>query len=152
KCTIEPLGTDLRTNCRPSLSCLGTCDGTGQCIGAGPGSTCARNRCTSISSGVGPAYCAAAGSACDTAGVGTFSCSPYACAAAFGACLTSCATSEDCDNCYVCDVGSSKCVTATSGGGGGAIDSRELGASTRSDACLVAALAIVAIARRRRSA
>jgi hypothetical protein len=151
KCTVEPLGTDLRNDCGPSLSCLGTCDGAGQCIGAGPGTTCARNRCTSIAAGVGPAYCAAAGSACDIANVGSFNCSPFACSAAFGACLTACATTEDCDNGYVCDTSSSKCVTATaaSGGGGGGCAFAHVPTQTNTSSLFAVAIAIALAARRR---
>jgi hypothetical protein len=149
KCTPEPLGTDLRNECGPSLSCLGTCDGLGACIGAGPGSQCAHARCDTASSGVGPAFCASAGSACDINAVVAFECAPFACEPAFGACRTSCVTTNDCAPGNDCDTTTQQCVKpapasssngcATSGGG---VAEGGLGALV---------LAGVVLARRRRA-
>jgi hypothetical protein len=111
KCTLEPIGVDLRSECGPANTCLGTCDGKGECIGAGNGTMCARNRCKTASTGVGPAYCAAPGAKCPTDETVPFDCAPYACEPAFGACLTSCKSSADCANGAVCDVGSGQCVS-----------------------------------------
>jgi hypothetical protein len=110
KCTVEPIGVDLKNECGPALSCLGTCDGTGQCIGSGAGTMCARNKCITGSKGLGPAYCAAPGAACNDDEAIEFDCMPYACEPAFGACLSQCKSSEDCANGFVCDVGSRTCV------------------------------------------
>src|SRR5262249_33796332 len=43
KCTLEPVGVDLKSECGPALSCLGTCGDKGECIGSGAGTMCARN-------------------------------------------------------------------------------------------------------------
>ncbi|MGZ3456594.1 MAG: hypothetical protein ACXVEF_43715, partial [Polyangiales bacterium] len=104
-CTLEPAGVDLKNECGAENTCTGTCGSAGECIGAGAGSMCARNQCNGPSSGIGPAYCSGPGAACSNADVVPFDCSPYACAPAFGACLTGCATSDDCANGFVCDVG-----------------------------------------------
>jgi hypothetical protein len=110
KCTVEPVGVDLRNECGPANQCLGTCDGAGQCIGAGKGTMCGRNRCTSSSSGVGPAYCAAPGAKCALDDAVPFECSPYACEPAFGACRSTCAASTDCANGFICDTTAKNCV------------------------------------------
>jgi hypothetical protein len=110
KCTIEPIGVDLKQECGPAYTCLGTCGGNGECIGSGTGTMCARNRCSGTSSGIGPAYCAGPGAKCAPDEGVAFDCSPYACAPAFGACLQSCATSKDCANGFVCDPGSKSCI------------------------------------------
>jgi hypothetical protein len=112
KCTLEPIGVDLKNECGPALSCLGTCGPSGECVGSGQGTMCARNRCVSPSKGVGPAYCSGPGAACPTSDVVAFDCSPYICEAAFGACRTTCASSEDCANGFVCDVAAKACVPA----------------------------------------
>jgi hypothetical protein len=157
KCTVEPLGTDLRNSCGPSLSCLGTCDGAGSCIGAGPGSMCARNRCTTTSAGVGPAYCATAGGSCDIANVGSFDCAPFVCVSAFGACATTCVSSDDCANGFLCETTTGKCVAPTPApapSSGGCTVSSE-GRTGGSSAALASALALLAgltRARRRRRA
>ncbi len=156
KCTVEPLGTDLRNSCGPSLSCLGTCDGNGSCIGAGPGSMCARSRCTTTSSGVGPAYCANAGSSCDVANVGAFDCSPFVCVSAFGACATTCVTSDDCANGFICDVTAGKCVTpaagaAPSSGGCAVSPTGEAGGAPITMGAMATLLAVLAGAAARRS-
>ncbi len=125
-CTVEPVGVDLRQNCGPARTCLGTCDGAGECIGAGKGTMCARNRCTGPSTGVGPAYCAAPGAKCEESGSVAFDCGPYACAPAFGACLQSCATTADCANGFACDLPSKTClpVEPPSSDSGCAVSSR----------------------------
>ncbi|MGZ3453361.1 MAG: Kelch repeat-containing protein, partial [Polyangiales bacterium] len=110
KCTEEPIGVDLKQDCGPAFTCLGTCGTGGECIGAGKGSMCARNRCTGPSAGVGPAFCSAPGARCDESTVVPFECSPYVCAPAFGACLTGCSTSLDCAQGFICDLGSKSCI------------------------------------------
>jgi len=110
KCTPEPTGVDLRSECGAALACVGTCGPGAQCIGAGKGTMCARNRCTGPSSGVGPAFCSAPGGACSTDEAVPFECGPYLCEPAFGACSTACVSSDDCARGYVCDVPSKTCV------------------------------------------
>lgn len=110
KCSVEPIGVDLRGECGPALSCLGTCDGAGACTGAGKGTMCSRNRCIGPSAGVGPAYCKAPGARCPTDEAVPFDCAPFICEPAFGACLAGCARSADCANGFTCDVGSRTCV------------------------------------------
>lgn len=131
KCTLEPVGVDLRNECGPAATCLGTCDGAGQCIGAGKGTMCGRNRCTGATSGVGPAYCPGPGGKCGNDDAVPFECGPYVCEPAFGACASSCRSSSDCANGFACDTEKKTCVSAAtapddsgcsmgrSGGGGG---------------------------------
>ena len=109
-CTPEPIGVDLKSECGPALSCLGTCDGAGACIGAGKGTMCGRNRCTGPTVGVGPAFCAAAGATCPTDDAVKFDCAPYNCEPAFGACVTTCKSSEDCARGFSCDLATRACV------------------------------------------
>ncbi|MGZ3422618.1 MAG: Kelch repeat-containing protein [Polyangiales bacterium] len=148
KCTLSPIGVDLRSDCGPALSCLGTCDGKGQCIGAGAGTMCGRNRCVSPSTGVGPAYCAAAGAKCPTDGVVPFDCAPYICEPAFGACRSDCATSADCANGSICDVGSRTCIAAPppEDAGGGC----SFGAPSRGNGFAILAALLVAARLRAR--
>lgn len=153
KCTIEPVGVDLRNECGPANQCLGTCDGTGQCIGAGTGTMCGRNRCTSTSAGVGPAYCSAPGAKCPTDDAVPFDCAPYACEPAFGACRTTCAASTDCANGFVCDTANKTCVAPAappSDDGGCAIGEPGGSRSGSAIAALVVALALAGRARRLR--
>lgn len=149
KCTVSPIGVDLRNDCGPALQCLGTCDGTGQCIGAGAGTMCSRNRCTSQGGGVGPAYCPAPGAKCDLASAVPFDCAPYVCEPAFGACRTGCASSLDCVNGFVCDLPNKTCVAAAAPAqddGGCAMGSRGSGTA----GAFVALLAALGAVRRRR--
>jgi len=111
-CAEEPEGVDLRHECGPANTCLGTCGKGGKCIGAGSGTMCAANRCTSASTGVGPAYCPGPGAKCPTDGATPFDCAPYACEPAFGACRSVCSSSNDCANGFVCDVDKKQCVAA----------------------------------------
>jgi len=149
KCTQEPEGVDLKNECGPANTCLGTCGKAGECIGAGTGTMCARNRCVSASSGVGPAFCAGPGAKCNTDDAVPFDCAPYTCEPAFGACRNSCAASLDCANGFVCDVPSKSCVPApviaSEDDGGCAIGRRD----ARSAAWLVALVAALAVRRRR---
>jgi len=110
KCTVEPVGVDLKNECGPALTCLGTCGGDGSCIGAGNGTMCARNRCVGSTNGAGPAYCAAPGAKCNASDAVPFDCVPYICEPAFGACRSTCASSLDCANGFVCDIASKSCV------------------------------------------
>ncbi|MBI2388501.1 MAG: hypothetical protein HYV09_02690 [Deltaproteobacteria bacterium] len=149
KCTVEPIGVDLKQECGPAYTCLGTCNGSGECIGAGAGTLCARNRCTGPSTGVGPAYCAAPGAKCNADEGVPFDCSPYACAPAFGACMQACVGSMDCANGFVCDTTTKTCVAPAieEDGGGCALAPAGRGRST---AVALLLGAIVLAARRRR--
>ncbi len=110
KCTLAPVGVDLRNECGPSNQCLGTCGAAGECIGSGAGTMCGRNRCTGPSTGAGPVYCAGPGATCPTNESVAFDCGPFACDPAFGACRTVCVTSNDCANGFACETASKLCV------------------------------------------
>ncbi len=110
KCTEEPTGVDLKNECGPANTCLGTCGPGGACIGAGAGTMCGRNRCVGPTTGVGPAYCAAPGATCPLNDAVPFDCGAYLCEPAFGACRSRCETSSECANGFVCDVPSKTCV------------------------------------------
>jgi len=150
KCTMAPIGVDLRSECGPARQCLGTCDGAGQCIGAGNGTMCARNRCTSQGGGVGPAYCPGPGGVCNLDAVVPFNCSPFVCEPAFGACRTSCATSLECVNGFVCDLAAKSCVAVAApvDEGGCALGRGSTGAPA---GALIALLAVLGRIRRRRA-
>jgi len=152
-CTLEPIGVDLKNECGPALSCLGTCGGSGECIGSGSGTQCARNRCTGPSTGIGPAYCAAPGTACATDEAVPFDCGAYGCEPAFGACMTVCTASRDCAPGFVCDVAGKQCIALPPA----AEDSGCSIGETRSShgwnlGLTLAALAVVARIVRRRTA
>ncbi len=149
KCTQEPVGVDLRNECGPANTCLGTCGAKGECIGAGTGTMCARNRCTTASTGAGPAYCASPGATCNVDDTVPFDCSPYICEPAFGACRSSCASSSDCANGFICDVGSKTCtpLPPPADEGGCAASSRPV--KTSLAAWVVLAIAIGVFRRRR---
>jgi hypothetical protein len=162
KCTVEPIGVDLKNECGPALTCLGTCGGDGTCIGAGTGTMCARNRCVGATNGAGPAYCAAPGAKCDQNESVPFDCVPYICEPAFGACRTTCASSMDCANGFVCDVPNKTCIAVATpaadgvgedGGGCGCITPGTRGPGSARGAGLLAStvLALALAARRRRS-
>jgi len=150
KCTLEPIGVDLKNECGPALACLGTCGATGECIGSGTGTMCARNRCTGAITGVGPAYCAGPGAPCNDDEAVPFNCSPFICEPAFGACRSTCNDSNDCAQGFVCDVPSKSCIAApaaatTDDGGGGCAVS-----PTRSSGgALLLVIALAALRRRR---
>jgi MYXO-CTERM domain-containing protein len=154
KCTLEPIGVDLKSECGPALACLGTCGAAGECIGSGSGTMCARNRCTTASTGVGPAYCSAPGAACNEDEAVPFDCGSYICEPAFGACRTTCASSTDCAQGFICDVPSKTCVAAPApvttddGGGGCAVSSTAVSRST--SGLVFLGIAIAALRRRRR--
>ncbi len=148
KCTEEPTGVDLKNECGPANTCLGTCGPGGACIGAGTGTMCARNRCVGPTQGVGSAYCAAPGATCPTSESVPFDCAPYLCEPAFGACRSQCASSSDCANGYVCDVPSKTCVAPPPPPeDSGCATSRS---SSASSAVLLGLAVISAVARRRR--
>ncbi|MBK7395953.1 MAG: hypothetical protein IPJ34_06510 [Myxococcales bacterium] len=150
KCTVEPVGVDLRNECGPSNTCLGTCGGAGECVGSGKGTMCGRNRCTGPATGVGPAYCAGPGASCPGDEAVPFDCSPFVCEPAFGACRNSCATSADCANGFACDTTSRLCVAATTPpveDGGCAVPA---GRSSAQGGVVVALLALAGLLRRRR--
>ena len=110
KCTLEPIGVDLKSECGPALACLGTCGDKGECVGSGTGTMCARNRCTGPSTGAGPAYCGGPGAKCPTDDAFPFNCEPYICEPAFGACRTVCVTSNDCAQGFTCDTATKSCL------------------------------------------
>jgi hypothetical protein len=150
KCTLEPLGVDLKHECGPGRSCLGTCGGDGTCVGATTGTQCETSRCTGASTGVGPAVCASAGGACQLDQVAPFDCAPYVCEPAFGACRSACTSSDQCAQGGFCDTSTQTCVAAPpSGGGGGCAYSSGGGAGAFALAGAIAALGLVA--RRRRA-
>jgi hypothetical protein len=152
KCALQPYGTDLRHRCGAANSCSSTCDGAGACVAVRGGEQCAPSKCTDQSHGVGPAVCAAAGASCPT-DTTPFDCHAYACEPAFGACLSSCISSDQCAPGYTCDVASKSCTQelpskgddcGCSAPGAGATDVAATIAST------LAACAIL-LARRRRA-
>jgi hypothetical protein len=154
KCTLEPIGVDLKSECGPALSCLGTCGGTGECIGAGAGTLCARNRCVSATTGVGAAYCASPGGQCNVDDVMPFDCGAYICEPAFGACRTTCTRSDDCAQGYACDIPNRTCVAVltpaaeTGGDGGGGCAMGIYGERARSsNVALLGLLGLVALGR-----
>jgi hypothetical protein len=109
KCTLEPIGVDLKNECGAAFQCVGTCGGDGECVGAGTGTMCARNRCTGPSTGLGPGYCPSPGGICGVDDAVPFDCAPYICEPAFGACRTECNSSSDCANGTICQ--DKTCIT-----------------------------------------
>jgi len=148
KCTLAPIGVDLRNDCGAANTCLGTCGPAGECVGAGKGTMCGRNRCTGPSTGVGPAYCAGPGATCPTDDAVTFDCAPYVCEPAFGACVDTCHTSQDCANGYACDTTTQHCVDAAIPAADGGCATSGPGGRTGGLAFGIAAL-VVGLARRR---
>jgi hypothetical protein len=149
KCQPEPYGVDLRQECGRPMQCIGTCAGNGQCIGAGPGTLCSRNRCVSPTAGVGAAYCTAPGVPCPSDEVVAFDCAPFACEPAVGACKTTCATSDDCAPGSSCDATTRVCAPtppAAGDGGGGCA----MGAHGAGETAIVSALVGLVLASRRR--
>jgi MYXO-CTERM domain-containing protein len=109
-CVPSPRGVDFHDECGTAASCSGTCDGAGGCTTETEGAQCAPSRCVGPTSGVGAAICEATGKACDRHAVVPFDCAPYICEPAFGACRTSCESSDECANGKVCDTPSKTCV------------------------------------------
>jgi hypothetical protein len=156
-CTPEPVGVDLKGECGGALSCTGTCGPAHDCVGSGAGAQCARPRCTSASGGVGAAVCLAQGAACPLEDAVAFDCGAYACAPAFGACLSSCSASTDCAGGYLCDEASKSCVapppSAASGGcaiGATGAPGEPSRARLLGGVFTLAALGVLSRARRRR--
>jgi hypothetical protein len=149
KCVAEPFGIDFRHECGADLSCIATCDGKGACTGAGNGTMCSRNVCTGVTTGVGPAYCTGKGEACPTDDVFPFDCAPYTCEKPFGACRTTCQSSDHCGPGYVCDLNSARCVNAgpPEEDSGCALSHRQ---GRSASAAFLVALAATGIAARRR--
>ncbi|MBI2390531.1 MAG: hypothetical protein HYV09_13155 [Deltaproteobacteria bacterium] len=151
-CTLEPIGVDLKNECGPALSCLGTCGAGGECIGSGTGTQCARNRCTGPSTGIGPAYCSAPGAACSTDDAVPFDCGAYGCEPAFGACMTACTATRDCAPGHVCDLGTKQCATPALPEDDGGCAVGAAGRSTSELGAAIAALVVAfGLARRRRA-
>ncbi len=148
-CTLEPAGVDLQNHCGASTTCTGTCGGDGHCIGAGAGSMCEKNVCTGATTGIGPAYCAGPGAACSNAAVTAFDCTPYVCAPAFGACITSCASTADCANGYTCDIPSKTCTADVPASKSGCSLSGAPQRDSASSAAYGLAVAAVAVIRRK---
>ncbi len=154
-CALEPIGVDLRHECGPALSCVGTCGAEGKCAVAQKGTTCAPSRCVTASTGLGPAACSAEGAKCPTDDSIAFDCAPYVCDQAVGACLTTCASSSDCANGTVCDTTTNVCVVpappAPSNGGCSYGGGTPGGGGARYGAGMLAFLAISLFAARRRA-
>jgi hypothetical protein len=151
KCTVEPTGVDLRHECGPGRSCLGTCS-NGGCVGSTAGSQCEAQRCTGPSTGVGPLLCDKAGGSCGGDKLSPFDCGAYACEPAFGACRTTCAQSEQCAQGYFCDVPTQTCVGNSESGGDGGGCTFGGGEAARSFALLAGVALVGALSRRRRAA
>lgn len=142
---------DLRNECGAALSCAGTCGKGGVCTTSVAGSQCAPSKCTSQTGGVGAAYCTAQGVPCPTEATTPFECGAYVCDPAFGACRTSCSSSDACAPGYVCNVQSKVCeAVAIAEDSGCAISSPGARRSATSLAVLAAALGLVRRIRTRR--
>jgi WD40 repeat protein len=152
KCTAEPIGVDLKGECGAAQSCSGTCGPAHDCIGSGVGAQCAKPRCTSSSTGVGPAVCTGEGSSCPLDQAVPFDCGAYACEPAFGVCLSNCSASTDCAGGFLCETASRTCVAPPSdhGSGGCALGGGEA-PTTATWLAPLAGLAAFARARRRAS-
>jgi Galactose oxidase, central domain/Kelch motif len=155
-CTPEPKGVDLNQDCGAVANCLSTCGGeaSGACIGAGQGTQCAASVC--LEDGVhvdGPAYCPSEGATCPAGSRVPFSCSPYRCVTAFGACATICQSIDDCASPFVCSP-DHQCVappdSASGTDSGCALAARPEGSGAAGLLGLFAALALAG--RRRREA
>jgi hypothetical protein len=152
-CSPVPAGTDPLQQCGPVNSCVATCDGRGGCVTVFAGSECAPSRCTGPTSGLGPAFCADRMSVCDTTASERFECSPYICAAPFGACLAQCTSSDECATGYDCDLSSvpGKCVAASASSGGGcSIDAHAPNAATHPGALGASLTLLIVLAARTR--
>jgi len=109
RCTEEPLGVDLRSECGAALSCSGTCGKGGVCTTSVAGSQCQASTCTGPTTGKGAAVCVATGGPCGTEASVAFDCGAYACDPAFGACRTSCTASDACAPGYTCNLEKKNC-------------------------------------------
>jgi hypothetical protein len=148
------------------------CDGNGNCAG-GSTKTCVPYVCGDVTcrtSCTADAQCAngytcnlatnhcEAGTVCSADGTSQISadtnvtkpCAPYVCEA--GKCRADCATSGDCAAGAVCDTTTHTCVQAsgTSGAGGGCVVARGTRTASSTGAALGVAVALAAMARRRR--
>jgi hypothetical protein len=159
KCVEAPVGVDLRGDCGAASQCLSTCGPGGACIGAGTGTLCARSRCLSASTGVGPAVCIRPGAACPSDEAVRFDCAPFACEPVFGACRNACTNTNDCAPGFLCDVGQRLCVAgaipAASDAGGCSVEGSSAGATGGGEpwiagGVVIAALGLARGARRRR--
>jgi hypothetical protein len=148
RCAEAPIGVDLRNECGAALSCSGTCGPGGVCTTSVEGSQCKPSTCTGRSNGVGPAYCMRRGVPCPTGEAVPFDCGAYACEAAFGACRTSCSSSDACALDHVCDVARNVCVPRPVDEDSGCAVTRVGGPGRGLAAIAIVALAI--LGRRRR--
>lgn len=114
RCTESPLGVDLRAECGPALSCSGTCGKGGVCTNNATGSQCSPSVCTGATTGKGAAYCKGRGVTCTPEEAVAFDCGEYICDPAFGACRTSCTSSEGCAPGYLCNLDAKRCEALAS--------------------------------------
>lgn len=148
KCTLQPYGTDKKKACGGG-GCVGTCDGKGECMGAGAGTQCLPVRCIGPAKGAGPAICTAKGAPCPESASITFDCTPYACEAALGACRSTCGSTANCAPGFICDATSRVCVAPA---GDDESDGCAYGAGRSTASAFLFALgALGAVARRRKS-
>jgi N-acetylneuraminic acid mutarotase len=122
-CSPAPEGRDPRDDCYPGPDCERTCDGNGQCVTVGATffvtTKCAPVECAA--DGVhllGSATCEGASADCPTAERLVYSCAPYRCIDAIGACGKGCASVDDCAPPFVCapdEGGASDCGDGSCG-------------------------------------
>ncbi len=110
KCSLQPLGYDLRGECQSDRPCFSTCGTRGECVASFAGARCQEPKCTSKSAGTGWAVCSGFQGSCLRTDAITFDCLPYSCEPAFGACRESCRTSDDCAVDFLCETSTAKCV------------------------------------------
>jgi MYXO-CTERM domain-containing protein len=158
-CAPSKRGVDLRHDCAPAYTCEFTCDGEGACVSAqavisgGADVQCAPNECAEDGIHVlGLAFCAATGEACPTSERDAWSCAPYRCVKALGACGATCELVSDCAPPFVCDP-TKRCVpppAVASGQEGGCSAAPGASDSNPAEPLLILMLAGVAARRRRR--
>jgi hypothetical protein len=148
RCSEEPLGVDLRGECGAALACSRTCGKGGVCTTSTKGTQCAPSVCTGPSSGKGAAYCVANGVPCPTDEQVPFDCGAYVCDPAFGACRTSCTTTDNCSAGYICDPTQKACVALPPEDSSGCAVSTT-GVARGSGLSVLALLGLARLARRR---
>jgi hypothetical protein len=109
---LQPIGYDLRGECEADKPCYSTCGPTGECVPAFAGARCQNNKCTGPSTGKGAAVCSGVRGVCLRDEAIDFDCAPFACDPAFGACRSSCGTSDQCAPGNVCDTATGRCIAA----------------------------------------
>jgi MYXO-CTERM domain-containing protein len=108
-CT-EELHTDLKHDCGPSGYCLTTCV-SGQCVPFTGKRQCAPFECTDRTHVAAEAFCQGTETECPLAERASLHCDSFACDQIQAACLTACATVNDCAPPLVCSP-SHTCVPA----------------------------------------